>query len=141
MVRRRRASGFMKDFQDFALKGNVMDLAIAVIIGGAFGKIITSFVEDIVMPLINPLLAMAGTDWRTFTVGPGIALGKFLGTVVDFLLIAFVLFLAIRAIARFKRQEEAAAAEEPPTDPNIISQERLTGAIERLTNTIELQAK
>ncbi len=59
---RRRASGFLKDFQDFALKGNVVDLAIAVIIGGAFGKIVTSFVEDVIMPLINPLVSFAGKD-------------------------------------------------------------------------------
>lgn len=59
---RRRASGFLKDFQDFALKGNIVDLAIAVIVGGAFGKIVTSFVEDVIMPLINPLVSFAGTD-------------------------------------------------------------------------------
>jgi large conductance mechanosensitive channel len=139
MVRRRRVSGFMRDFQEFALKGNVVELAIAVIIGGAFGKIITSFVEDIIMPLINPLVSVAGADWRTITIPPGIAIGKFLGAVVDFIIIAFVLFLAIRAIARFKREEEVAAAEEPAPDPALQSQERLTGAIERLTKTIESQ--
>lgn len=139
MARKRRVSGFMRDFQEFALKGNVVELAIAVIIGGAFGKIITSFVEDIIMPLINPLAAMAGADWRTITIPPGIAIGKFLGAVVDFIIIAFVLFLAIRAITRFKRQEEVAAQEEPVLDPALQSQERLTSAIERLTKTIESQ--
>ncbi|OKH23562.1 mechanosensitive ion channel protein MscL [Hydrococcus rivularis NIES-593] len=139
MARRRRVSGFMRDFQEFALKGNVVELAIAVIIGGAFGKIITSFVEDIIMPLINPLVSMAGADWRTITIPPGIAIGKFLGAVVDFIIITFVLFLAIRAITRFKRQEEVAAQEEPVLDPALQSQERLTSAIERLTKTIESQ--
>lgn len=139
MVRtRRRASGFFRDFQEFALKGNVVDLAVAVIIGGAFGKIVTSFVEDIVMPFINPLISAAGEDWRSFKIGPGILLGKFLGTLVDFVIIAFVLFLVIRALQKFKRKEEVAAAEEPaPPDPNIVAQERLTDALDRLNHTLE----
>jgi large conductance mechanosensitive channel len=135
---RARKGGFLKDFQEFALKGNVVDLAVAVIIGGAFGKIVSSFVEDIIMPFINPIMALAGKDWRTLTIGPGIAVGKFLSSVVDFAIIAFVLFLAIQAIQKFKRKEEVEAAEEAvPADANVLSQERLTGAIERLTQTIE----
>jgi large conductance mechanosensitive channel len=135
---RARKGGFLKDFQEFALKGNVVDLAVAVIIGGAFGKIVSSFVEDIIMPFVNPIMALAGKDWRTLTIGPGIAIGKFLSSVVDFAIIAFVLFLAIQAIQKFKRKEEVEAAEEAvPADANILSQERLTGAIERLTQTIE----
>ncbi len=107
----RRVSGFMRDFQEFALKGNVMDLAIGVIIGAAFGKIVTSFTNDIIMPLLNPLVAFAGTDWRTFgiPIGAGkIAIGSFLGNILDFVIIAFALYIAIRAIARFKRKEEIA---------------------------------
>lgn len=133
---RRRASGFFRDFQEFALKGNVVDLAIAVIIGTAFGKIITSFVEDVIMPLINPLISLSGKDWRTITVGPGIAIGQFLGSIVDFLIIAFILFVAIKALQKFNRQEDT-TMESPPTDPNITAQERLTGALNRLTNTLE----
>jgi large conductance mechanosensitive channel len=133
-----RKGGFLKDFQEFALKGNVVDLAVAVIIGAAFGKIVSSFVEDIIMPFVNPIMALAGKDWRTLTIGPGIAVGKFLSSVVDFAIIAFVLFLAIQAIQKFKRKEEVEAAEEAATpDANVLSQERLTGAIERLTQTIE----
>jgi large conductance mechanosensitive channel len=139
IMARRRTTGFMRDFQEFALKGNVVELAVAVIIGGAFGKIVTSFVEDVVMPLINPIVAMAGADWRTITIPPGIAIGKFLGAIVDFVIIAFVLFLVIQAIAKFKRQEEAAPEEAPAPDPILQSQERLTGAIDRLTQTIETQ--
>ncbi|MBW4617608.1 MAG: large conductance mechanosensitive channel protein MscL [Desmonostoc vinosum HA7617-LM4] len=135
MVRaRRRASGFLRDFQEFALKGNVLDLAIAVIIGAAFSKIITSFVEDIIMPLINPLVGVGG-DWRTITVGPGIKIGQFIGSIVDFIIIALILFVAIRALQRFKRQEEV--AEPPPVDANLVAQERLTDALDRLTQTIE----
>ncbi|WP_193200127.1 large conductance mechanosensitive channel protein MscL [Nostoc sp. MG11] len=132
---RRRVSGFLRDFQEFALKGNVVDLAIAVIIGTAFGKIITSFVEHVIMPLINPLVSLSGKDWRTITIGPGIAIGQFLGAIVDFLIIALILFLAIQALQRFKRQEEV--ADNFPPDPNLVAQERLTGALDRLTQTLE----
>jgi len=131
---RRRASGFLRDFQEFALKGNVVDLAIAVIIGTAFGRIITSFVEDVIMPLINPLVSFTGKDWRTITIGSGVAIGKFLGAIVDFLIIALILFVAIQALQRFKRQEEVTEA---PPDPNLVAQERLTGALDRLTQTLE----
>ncbi|MBE9177345.1 large conductance mechanosensitive channel protein MscL [Oculatella sp. LEGE 06141] len=111
-VRRTRTAttGFLREFREFALKGNVVELAIAVIIGGAFGRIVTSFTEDIVMPLINPLLATAGGDWRTRTILPpfNIAIGSFLGAILDFIIIALALFLAIRFLQRFKRKEETA---------------------------------
>jgi large conductance mechanosensitive channel len=145
---RTRRGGFLRDFQDFALKGNVVDLAVGVVIGAAFGKIISSLVENIVMPFIDPLLKMFGSNWRNIafnvtkfdpaTGAPldGVRLGLFLGSIVDFAVIAFVLFLAIQAIQKFKRQEEVATAEAPP-EPAVVSQERLTGAIEHLTRTIE----
>ncbi|WP_338405702.1 large conductance mechanosensitive channel protein MscL [Candidatus Synechococcus calcipolaris] len=99
MVRRsRRGMQFWQEFRDFALKGNIMDLAIAVVIGGAFGRIVNSLVEDLVMPLINPLIP--GGDWRTLELGPGVKIGNFLGSVLDFLVIALALFLAIRFILR-----------------------------------------
>ncbi|BAZ38166.1 large conductance mechanosensitive channel protein [Calothrix sp. NIES-4101] len=145
---RARRNGFLRDFQDFALKGNVVDLAIAVIIGAAFGKIITSLVENVIMPLLDPLLKIFGNDWRNLAIGAtkfkdgvpedGIRLGLFLGSIVDFVIIAFVLFLAIQAIQRFKRKEEVEAAEAAVApDANLLSQEHLTAAIERLTQTIE----
>lgn len=130
---RRAASGFLNDFKEFALKGNIVDLALAVVIGGAFGKIITSLVEDIIMPFLNPILSTAGADWRESTIGPGVRIGSFLGSIVDFLLIALALYLVIRAFAQFKRNEEA----EAPVDPVVASQENLTGAIERLTEVID----
>ncbi|MES1024453.1 large conductance mechanosensitive channel protein MscL [Gloeocapsa sp. BRSZ] len=106
--RNRTVTVFFRDFREFALKGNVVELAIAVIIGGAFGNIVTSFAQDIVMPLINPLIP-AG-DWRDLVINTspnnGIRIGSFLGSVVDFIIIAFALYLAIRSLARFKRQEE-----------------------------------
>lgn len=138
MTRRRGVvGGFLHDFREFALKGNVVELAVAVIIGGAFGKIITSLVEDIIMPaIINPILSQAGTNWREATIGPGIAIGSFLGAILDFLIIALILYFIIRAIERARRLlalEEVEAA----VDPVLASQEKLTGAIERLTTVIE----
>ncbi|HYW20651.1 MAG TPA: large conductance mechanosensitive channel protein MscL [Nodularia sp. (in: cyanobacteria)] len=144
MVRvRRRANGFFRDFKEFALQGNVLDLAIpterfaiAVIIGTVFGRIVTSFVEDVIMPFINPLVSLSGEDWRTITVEKGISIGSFLGFIVDFMIITLIIFLAVRALQRFKRREEVAEETAPP-DPNVLAQERLTGALDRLTETLE----
>ncbi|HLO85906.1 MAG TPA: large conductance mechanosensitive channel protein MscL [Nostocaceae cyanobacterium] len=131
----RRANNLIRNFREFALKGNVVELAIAVIIGGAFGRIVTSFVEDVIMPLINPVVVLTGKDWRTITIGPGVAIGKFLGSVVDFLIIALVLFIAIQTLQRFKTRAETTT--ELPPDPNLVAQEKLTNALENLTQTIE----
>jgi large conductance mechanosensitive channel len=107
---RRATTGFLRDFQEFALKGNIVELAIAVIIGAAFGKIVTSCVQDIVMPIINPIIP--GGDWRNLTVGDNIKIGSFLGTIIDFAIIALVLFLALRFLARLKRADTPPAPNE-----------------------------
>ena len=96
----------LKEFREFALRGNVMDLAVAVIIGGAFGKIITSLVDDILMPLIG--LALGGVNFSelAFTFGGAvIRWGAFVQSIADFLIIAFVIFLLVRAMNRLKREE------------------------------------
>lgn len=114
----------LKDFKEFAMRGNVMDLAIGVIIGAAFGKIITSFVNDIVMPLINPLIPQG--DWRALEVGPGVKLGSFMGTLLDFIIIAFVIFMVVRIINRMKKKEEAkpAPVAEVPQDVKLLTEIR-----------------
>lgn len=94
-----------KEFKEFALRGNVIDLAVGVIIGAAFGKIINSFVGDIVMPLLNPVMPQG--DWRMMEVGPGVKIGSFMATMVDFLIVALVIFLFVRGINSLKRKEEA----------------------------------
>lgn len=128
-----RARSFWDDFKAFALKGNVVDLAMAVIIGTAFGAVISSLVEDILMPaIINPMLAGAGTDWREAVVGPGIRLGSFLGTIIDFWIIALVLFLIIRIFERLKRKEAVEAA---TAEPSI--EEKLNDTLTRLTDYLE----
>jgi large conductance mechanosensitive channel len=136
-------SGFLADFQKFLMQGNVIDLAVAVIIGGAFGKIVTSFVEDIITPLIlNPALQAARVnDLQSLAVN-GIKYGVFLASILNFLVIALSIFVMIRAFEkakrRFSRQEAIEDAAAPP-DPVVLSQERLTDAIERLTSTMSRQ--
>ncbi|HEY4787871.1 MAG TPA: large-conductance mechanosensitive channel protein MscL [Bacteroidales bacterium] len=109
----------IKEFREFAMRGNVVDLAVGIIIGGAFGKIVTSLVADIMMPVINPLIP--GGDWKSIQVGPGIKLGSFLGTVVDFIIVAFAVFLLIKALNRLqKKKEEAPAAPPAPGKEEIL---------------------
>ena len=114
----------LKEFRDFAMRGNVIDLAVGVIIGAAFGKIVTSVVSDLIMPILNP--AMPGGDWRAMEVGPGIKLGSFLGTVLDFLFVAFAVFILVKTINRLKKKEEAkppVVAEVPP-DVKLLTEIR-----------------
>jgi large conductance mechanosensitive channel len=106
---------FLREFKEFALKGNIVDLAVAVIIGGAFGRIVNSFANDVIMPLVNPLIP--GGDWRELVVGPGVLLGSFLAAVLDFLIIAFIIFLMIKAISNLRKKEQAAPAA-PPAPSN-----------------------
>lgn len=100
----------LNEFKKFALQGNVMDLAIAVIIGGAFGKIIASLVGDILMPLIG--LVLGGVDFSSLAITVGkaaIKYGAFLQAILDFIIIAFVIFLLIQAMNRMKKPAPAAA--------------------------------
>ena len=110
--------GFVKEFKEFALKGNVIDLAVAVIIGAAFGAIVSSFVTDIVTPLIlTPALEAARVkDLKDLTWGT-VKYGNFLAAVIKFIVVAFVLFLLLRGMNKFNRKKEAAA---PPTAEDII---------------------
>jgi large conductance mechanosensitive channel len=96
----------LKEFRDFAVRGNAVDLAVAVIIGGAFGKIVDSLVNDILMPAIGLLLGGIDFSGLSFTVGSAVVKwGSFVQTVVNFIIIAFVIFLMVRAINRFKKKE------------------------------------
>ena len=108
--------GFAKEFKEFALKGNVIDLAIAVIIGAAFGAIITSLVEDVITPLIlTPALRMAHAENIDQLAWGTVKYGKFLAAVLKFLVVALVLFMIIRGINRLnRRKSEQAAAAKPP---------------------------
>lgn len=108
--------GFAKEFKEFALKGNVMDLAVGVIIGGAFGKIVSSLVEDIITPVIlNPALKAAGVSKIEEWAPGGILLGKFLAAVLTFIVIAFVVFWMVKGMNSLTKKEAEAAA--PPAGP------------------------
>jgi len=116
--------GFVKEFKDFAIKGNVIDLAVAVVIGAAFGKIVSSLVDDIITPaILTPALKAAHLTNLTELVIPGTAIkyGNFISQVISFLIIAVALFLIIKGINSLKRQEEAAPSAPPvPTKEEIL---------------------
>lgn len=134
---RRATGGFLAGFRDFIMRGNVVDLAVAVIIGGAFGKIIESFVADIITPaLLNPAMKAAGVDQLQNLSVNGIKYGVFLAAIINFLIIAFCMYLVVKSYETAKEEfirEEA----EAPTDPVSASQERLTAALDRLTQAVE----
>jgi large conductance mechanosensitive channel len=114
------------EFKAFALKGNVIDLAVAVVVGGAFGKIVTALVSDIIMPLVGAILP--SEEWRAYTVSPlHIKIGDFLGAVVDFVLISAVLFLVLVKLL-------GAVSRKPATAPT-------TKACPECLETIPLAAK
>jgi large conductance mechanosensitive channel len=129
---------FFDEFKKFALKGNVIDLAVGVIIGGAFGKIVSSLVNDILMPFIGLLMGRVDlTNLSIKVVGktattPGtyIKIGMFLQTVVDFVLVAFVIFIVIKIMNRFKKKEE----EKPVQPEELTKQEMLLTEIRDLLN-------
>ncbi|ACL20418.1 large conductance mechanosensitive channel [Desulfitobacterium sp. LBE] len=123
-----------KEFKEFAMKGNVIDLAVGVIIGGAFGKIVTSLVNDVIMPLVGLLLGQMDFSNAFITLGKGdfatiaeaqaakvptLNYGLFINNVVDFLIIAFTIFIVIKQINRFNRKKEVKeeVAEEKATKP------------------------
>lgn len=111
---------FFDEFKAFAMKGNVMDLAVAVIIGAAFGKITTSLVNNIVMPLFGVVLGGVNFSDKAFLVGKAeITYGVFLQSVVEFLIIAFVIFLIIKGIKALEKKKE----EEPDEKPKEPSEE------------------
>jgi large conductance mechanosensitive channel len=136
-MRRNRARSFFQEFRDFAIKGNVIDLAIAVIIGGAFGKIVESLIGDIVTPLLlKPALQAAKVeDLAKLSLG-GILYGKFIAATLNFIIIAFVIFLMIRAIEATKRKEVEEAATPEPTAQEI-AQERLIMSLDRVAEALE----
>ena len=113
-----------QEFKDFALKGNVMDLAVGVIIGAAFGKIVGSLVEDVIMPVIGAM--MGGLNFSDLAVKVGSATlkyGKFLQTCLDFLIVAWVIFMLVKFVNRMKR-DEAAPAAAPPRQEVLLEEIR-----------------
>jgi len=128
--------GMMKEFKDFAVKGNVIDMAVGIIIGAAFGKIVSSFVADVIMPPIGVLVGGIDFSKLAFTIKEAmgdipavvISYGKFIQTAVDFTIIAFAIFMVIKGINSLKRKEEEA----PEAPPKPSTQEVLLTEIRDL---------
>jgi len=109
--------GFIKEFKAFALKGNIVDLAVAVIIGGAFGTIVSSLVDDMITPLLlAPALKAANVHEIASLSWGEIKYGNFLSAVIKFIMIAFVLFLLLKTMSKFQKKEEEAPAGPSSTD-------------------------
>ena len=136
---------FFQEFKEFAVKGNVMDMAIGVVIGGAFGKIVTSLVSDIIMPVISAITGgLSFTDWKWVIreavvngeeiVKPEVALtwGNFLQVIFDFLIIALSIFMVVRGINKMKAKLEKPAEPEAPAAPAGPTQEELLAEIRDL---------
>ena len=121
-----------KDFKEFAMKGNVIDLAVAVVIGAAFGKIVTSLVENIIMPLVGMLTG--GIDlkdeWKFGSGDAQIALGVFVQSIIDFIIIAFAIFMALRILTKLNRKKATEVVEEPT--PQLDTKEELLKEIRDL---------
>lgn len=126
---------FIKDFKEFAMKGNIIDMAVGVIVGGAFGAIVSSLVNDIIMPVVSLMTGGDGLKNLRYVIvhakdaAPGVAAvqevainyGVFIQNIVDFLIIAFSIFVALRVIVKFKKKEEAKPAPVPePTKEEIL---------------------
>lgn len=127
-------SGFMQEFKEFALKGNVMDLAVGVIIGGAFGKIVDSVVGDLIMPVVGKIfggldfndyfIPLAGQTATTLAeakkAGAVFAYGSFLTILLNFVILAFIIFMMVKQMNRLKREAPPAPAEPPATPEDIV---------------------
>ena len=130
--------GFIKEFKEFAMKGNVMDMAVGVIIGGAFGKIVTSLVDDVLMPFIGMLtggIDLSGLEYKMMLpavdggepiAGATLKYGAFIQNIIDFLIIAFCIFLMIKAMNKMtaKKEEEPAPAPEPSAEEKLLGEIR-----------------
>ena len=132
--------GFIKEFKEFAVKGNVMDMAVGVIIGGAFGKIVTSLVNDVLMPIVGKLTGGISFTDLFVTLGDGefktlaaaqeagaavLAYGQFIQNIIDFIIIAFCIFLMIKGMNKLKKKEEPAPeAPAGPTQEELLAEIR-----------------
>ncbi|WP_409344593.1 large conductance mechanosensitive channel protein MscL [Paenibacillus sp. MBLB4367] len=127
----------LKDFKNFAFKGNMVDLAVGVIVGAAFGKVVTSIVNDLVMPLIGLLvgkmnftdrfIALNGKHYATLQAAKDdnvatFNYGAFITTLIDFLIVSFVIFMVVKQLYRFRKKDEAPAAPSTKTCPHCISE-------------------
>ncbi|HEY7216511.1 MAG TPA: large conductance mechanosensitive channel protein MscL [Thermoanaerobaculia bacterium] len=138
--------GLIQEFREFAVKGNAIDLAVGVIVGGAFGKIVSSLVDDVIMPPIGLLLGGADFTSLFVNLGPGnyptlaaakaagaptLNYGNFLQAVVNFLIVVWVIFLMVKAINRMRRKEEEAPAAPPAPAEEIVLLREIRDAVRK----------
>ena len=130
--------GMLSEFKTFAMRGNVVDLAVGVVIGAAFGKIVSSLVDGVIMPVIGLIVggvnfsdlaitlkhAVVGPDGKVVAEAVLFKYGAFLQTLLDFVIIAFAIFLLIKAVNRFKRKEEVAPTVEPSAEVKLLTEIR-----------------
>ena len=125
-----KSGKFVNDFKSFIARGNVVDLAVGVVIGSAFGKIVSSIVDDILMPIIGVLIG--GIDFSSLSVKVGeanVTYGKFVQNVIDFLIIAFFVFLIVKFFERFNKKEEAEA--EVKEDEKVVLLKEIRDALKK----------
>ncbi|EFZ36139.1 large conductance mechanosensitive channel protein [Hoylesella oralis ATCC 33269] len=118
---------FLSEFKAFAMRGNVIDMAVGVIIGGAFGKIVSSLVDDVLMPLIGTIVGGIDFTSLALTIGEAkITYGNFLQNILDFIIVAFSIFLFIKGISSLskKKEEEPAPAPEPSNEEKLLAEIR-----------------
>ncbi|MCB2114262.1 MAG: large-conductance mechanosensitive channel protein MscL [Parvularculaceae bacterium] len=124
--------GILKEFQEFAVKGNVLDMAVGIIIGGAFGTIVKSLVDDVIMPPVG--LMLGGVDFSAFklvlkqaegeTAAVAINYGQFINNIISFLVVAWAVFMLVKAMNNFKKKQEAAPPPAPPADVALLTEIR-----------------
>ncbi len=132
--------GFIKEFKEFAMRGSVVDLAVGVVIGAAFGKIVTSLVDDVIMPVIGLVTGGVDFSYMKYVIRPGdpanevpetaIMYGNFINVIIQFLIVAFVIFMVIKVINTLKRKEEI--IQDAPAVPAGPTQEELLAEIRDL---------
>ena len=124
--------GMLKEFKEFAMKGNIVDLAVAVIIGGALGAIISSLVDDVITPLLlTPALDAVGAKDINQLAWGTVKYGNFLAAIIKFIVIAFVLFLLIKGINKMMRKKEVAPPPPPPTPEDVLLLREIRDALKK----------
>ena len=128
----KKGGKFINEFKEFISKGNVLDLAVGVVIGSAFGKIVTSIVDDIIMPIVGAIIG--GIDFTGLSVKIGqanITYGNFVQNVIDFLIVAFCIFVFIKVINKFQRKTEEEVVEEVKKDEQVVLLEKIRDLLKK----------
>lgn len=133
-----QSSSLLGDFKNFILKGNVLDLAVAVILGGAFGKIVESFIKDVITPaLLVPVFKATGAkDVESIIIGDGVKIGLFFSAIINFLVVGIVMFVVVRAYETAKKKLSRQEAMAEATDPLVLAQQELIESLNRLNTTV-----